>query len=224
MEGERYWTAGELSGRLDGLLEPRRGYYSTAKRILDVILGGLLLVAALPTLGVAALLIWAADGRPVLFVQRRVGKGGAEFDMYKLRTMVVDGRDHLHGAPPDAQINLVYHKTREDPRVTRLGRVLRRFSIDELPQLFNVLRGEMSLVGPRPELPALVREYEPWQLRRLSVPQGITGWWQVTGRSDRPMHLNTSSDLYYVHNRCLRLDAEILLRTVWVVLSGCGAY
>ena len=109
-------------------------------------------------------------------------------------------------------------------RVTRLGRLLRRSSLDELPQLFNVLQGDMSLVGPRPELPDRVTEYEPWQRQRFTVPQGMTGWWQVNGRSERPMHLNTEDDLYYVQHYSVLLDIYILLRTVGVVLGGKGAF
>ncbi len=105
-----------------------------------------------------------------------------------------------------------------------MGRFIRRTSIDELPQLFNVLKGDMSLVGPRPEMPWLVEQYEPWQRKRFSVPQGITGWWQVNGRSERLMHLNTEQDLYYIQHYSLWLDIQILWRTVSVVLRGKGAY
>ena len=116
------------------------------------------------------------------------------------------------------------HKSVDDPRVTRVGRVLRRTSLDELPQIFNILVGEMSLIGPRPEIPYLVDMYEPWQRKRFAVPQGLTGWWQVNGRSDKPMHLHTEDDLYYVQNYSLLLDLKILLKTILVVLRGSGAY
>ncbi|MBI3361009.1 MAG: sugar transferase, partial [Chloroflexi bacterium] len=116
------------------------------------------------------------------------------------------------------------YKTPDDTRVTRMGRFLRRTSLDELPQLFNVLKGEMSLVGPRPEMQFIVEGYEPWQRGRLAVPPGITGWWQVSGRSNLPMHLNTQYDLYYIRNYSLWLDLMILWKTVGVVIRGQGAY
>jgi lipopolysaccharide/colanic/teichoic acid biosynthesis glycosyltransferase len=115
-------------------------------------------------------------------------------------------------------------KAPNDRRVTRVGRLLRRTSLDELPQFFNVVKGEMSLVGPRPEQLFIVEQYEPWQRQRLAVPPGITGWWQVSGRSDLPLHLNTDFDLYYIRNYSLWLDLLILWKTVWVVMAGRGAY
>jgi lipopolysaccharide/colanic/teichoic acid biosynthesis glycosyltransferase len=118
----------------------------------------------------------------------------------------------------------INHKSPDDPRVTRLGRILRHLSLDELPQLINVIKGEMSMVGPRPELPYLVENYKHWQRRRLTVPPGITGWWQINGRSERAMHLHTEDDIYYVENYSIWLDLRILIRTIWVVLIGKGSY
>ena len=123
----------------------------------------------------------------------------------------------------DADGNLI-HKTKDDPRVTRAGRLLRRLSLDELPQLFNILAGTISLVDPRPEMPYLGDQYQPWQRKRFAVPPGLTGWWQVNGRSDKPMHLHTEDDLYYIQNYSIWLDLQIIVRTIWVVLVENGSY
>lgn len=195
-----------------------------SKRVFDLSLGTLALLLALPLMAFSALMIYLEDGSPVIFRQKRVGRAGRLFEIYKFRTMVKDAeRLRLQVERRDRDGNLI-HKTRNDPRVTSVGRVLRRFSLDELPQLFNVLAGTMSLVGPRPELPSLVANYESWQHKRFAVPPGMTGWWQTHGRSDRPMHLHTEDDLYYVQNHTIWLDLQIILRTLWVVIVGKGAY
>jgi lipopolysaccharide/colanic/teichoic acid biosynthesis glycosyltransferase len=118
----------------------------------------------------------------------------------------------------------IFHKSPNDPRITNYGKVLRRLSLDELPQLINVLKGEMSLVGPRPELPYLVEKYKRWQRRRLTVPPGMTGWWQVNGRSERVMHLHTEDDIYYIDNYSIWLDLRILVRTAWTIIIGRGSF
>jgi len=136
------------------------------------------------------------------------------FTMYKFRTMSKDAEERQDEIiERDAQGNIV-HKHADDPRVTRVGHFLRRTSMDELPQLFNVLKGDMSLVGPRPEMPWLVEMYEPWQRRRFEVPQGLTGWWQVTRDVDSLMHLRVEDDLYYIRNYSTFLDIRILILTV----------
>jgi len=199
-------------------------YQRMTKRAFDLAVTLLLAVPAGLLMGLIALAVVIDSGRPVFYRQKRVGENGRLFDMVKFRTMAPNA-DRLAGQVErrDANGNLI-HKRRDDPRVTRVGRFLRRTSLDELPQLINVARGEMSLVGPRPEMPFLVEKYEPWQRKRFAVPQGMTGWWQVNGRSDRPMHLNTEDDLYYVQHYSIWLDLQILLKTVWVVLRGKGAY
>ncbi|MGB3713292.1 MAG: sugar transferase, partial [Candidatus Promineifilaceae bacterium] len=161
---------------------------------------------------------------PVLFKQRRVGENGRLFTMYKFRSMIDGAQDMQHKLTETNEQGEILFKSEGDPRITRVGRFMRRTSLDEIPQLINVLKGDMSLVGPRPELPWLVDFYKPWQRKRFAVPQGITGWWQINGRSDRPMHLHTADDLYYIQNYSVWLDLYILFKTVLVVLRGTGAY
>lgn len=209
-----------ISLRESALTEAQR----TLKRLFDIFASGLLLVLLSPVLGIIALLVKLESPGPVFFLQERIGQHGQRFKMIKFRSMYQDAEQRWQEvARRDANGNLV-HKVSDDPRVTRIGRKLRRTSLDELPQLINVLRGEMSLVGPRPEMPYIAAEYEPWQWQRFRVPPGITGWWQVNGRSDRPMHLHTDDDLYYIQNYSFWLDMRILLKTVGVVLRGHGAY
>jgi exopolysaccharide biosynthesis polyprenyl glycosylphosphotransferase len=200
------------------------GYQRLVKRIFDIIACIIWLVVALPVMALISVAIILEDGRPVFFRQKRVGENGRLFTMMKFRTMVKNAEE-LRGAveTKDADGNVV-HKVKHDPRVTRVGWFLRRFSMDELPQIFNILGGSMSLVGPRPEMPYLVEKYQPWQRKRFAVPPGLTGWWQVTGRSDKPMHLHTEDDLYYIQNYSIWLDIQILIRTIWVVLIGKGSY
>ncbi|HJW91414.1 MAG TPA: sugar transferase [Anaerolineales bacterium] len=199
-------------------------YQRTVKRIFDIVISLLLLALAMPLLLTISLAIRLDSHGPVLLRQKRVGENGRVFEMLKFRTMVANAEELSHLAEHYDEAGRVIHKQAGDPRITRIGRLLRRLSLDELPQLFNVLKGEMSLVGPRPELPYLVDQYEPWQRKRFAVPQGMTGWWQINGRSDRPMHLNTEDDLYYVQNYSILLDLQIMFKTVWVVLRGKGAY
>lgn len=194
------------------------------KRIFDIFVTSLILIPALPLMGLIALAIWLDDGAPVFFNQKRAGENGRVFTVYKFRTMVRDAEKMRHMVEQVDEQGRLIHKRRGDPRITRVGVFLRKFSLDELPQFFNVIRGTMSLVGPRPELPYLVEKYEPWQRKRFAVPQGITGWWQIHGRSDKPMHLHTEEDLYYIQNYSIWLDIQILVQTFWIVLRGKGAY
>ncbi len=193
--------------------EDARPFYAPLKRAFDLTGALVALVLTAPLLLWTALRIKLDSPGPVLFRHTRVGRDGAPFEMYKFRTMQA-------GTPPQA----VAPRDVSDPRVTRYGHWLRATSIDELPQLINVLRGEMSLVGPRPEMPFIVETYDDWQARRLAVEPGITGLWQILGRKDLPMHENLQYDFYYIRNRSLGLDASILLRTFGAVLSRRGAY
>jgi lipopolysaccharide/colanic/teichoic acid biosynthesis glycosyltransferase len=187
----------------------KRGF-QTVKRWMDVAgsLAGLA-VTGLLYLPIAVAIKVDSPG-PVVYSQERVGKDERPFKVYKFRTMHVDSCGH--GLKPGP----------EDERVTRVGRFLRRSSLDELPQFLNVFRGEMSLVGPRPEQWAFKAHYQDWQRRRFEVKPGLTGWWQVNGRK-QPMHQHIDEDIYYVDHYCLSLDLKILLRTFMAVLNGHGA-
>ncbi len=192
-----------------------------AKRAFDVV-GSLTILALIWPL-LLGLMVWIKrhDGGPALFRQTRVGREGEEFICLKLRSMSVDAEERL---PELEARDHVLFKNRNDPRVTRPGRFIRRFSLDELPQLWNVVRGEMSLVGPRPPLPSEVEQYEDDTLRRLNVLPGMTGLWQVSGRSDLSWEDTVRLDLYYVDNWSMIQDVLILARTVTAVLASRGAY
>ena len=185
--------------------------YAVVKRGLDLTLAVAVALVSTPLgLGIAVAVRRDTPGS-VLFRQQRVGRGGRPFMMYKFRSMTVESP--TFGPKPERM---------DDERVTRVGRFLRRTSLDELPQLLNVLRGEMSLVGPRPEQPFLVERYETWERERLTVLPGMTGWWQVNGRK-QPMHEHVEEDLFYVRNRSLWLDLRILVLTVVAVFRMNGA-
>jgi lipopolysaccharide/colanic/teichoic acid biosynthesis glycosyltransferase len=179
-------------------------------RALDVALAAASLAATSPLLAVAAIAIKLEDGGPVLYRQMRVGKDGVDFELLKLRTMVVGAERQGSG----------WAVNRGDPRITRVGRVLRRLSLDELPQLWNVVRGDMSLIGPRPTLRYQVETYDARQRRRLDVKPGLTGWAQVRGRTALPWAERIELDVWYVENRSPRVDVEILLRTPPALFSG----
>jgi lipopolysaccharide/colanic/teichoic acid biosynthesis glycosyltransferase len=161
---------------------------------------------------------------PVLFRQRRIGLRGRPFTMVKFRTMRTGADSDVETLRAEHRVSDVMFKMKDDPRVTRVGRWLRRFSLDELPQLFNVIRGDMSLVGPRPALPEEVAKYEDWHLDRLEVPPGITGLWQISGRADLSFDECVQLDLFYIENWSLAYELFILGKTIPVLLSRRGAY
>jgi len=183
-------------------------------RLADLALASLGLLAGAPILAVAAVAIRLTSPGPVLYRQMRVGRNGDAFEVYKLRTMRM-GADPVGVGTPVLE---------GDPRVTRVGRLLRRFSFDEVPNLVNVLRGEMAIVGPRPTLAAQVKLYTPRQRRRLEVKPGLTGWAQVNGRAGIPWEERIELDVWYVDNRSPRLDLEIVGRTIRMLASGHGLY
>ena len=208
-----------------GLKEPViDGVDRVIKRIFDLVVASVSLLLLWPVMLVIAIAIKLDSPGPVILKQERVGENGQIFKVYKFRSMVQDADKLLDKVIIRTEDGTIIHKRKDDPRVTRVGRFIRRTSLDELPQLFNVLKGDMSMVGPRPELPFIVQNYETWQHKRFAVPPGITGWWQISGRSDKPMHLHTEDDLYYISHYSPLLDLQILIKTIGVVIRGKGAY
>lgn len=194
------------------------------KRLVDIALTAATLIALWPVFLAVAVAIKIDSPGPVLFSQVRVGQNGRPFKVYKFRSMHHDAEDHLPHLNGLNQASGPLFKIHDDPRRTRVGRLLRRLSLDEFPQLINVFRGEMSWVGPRPALPGEVEKYEPWHRQRLDVPQGMTGLPQISGRSDLNFDEVCLLDIYYIENWSLSLDLTILVRTIPQVLSGKGAY
>lgn len=201
-----------------------RGWSALLKRGIDIVVSAILvLLLAIPTL-IVAWLIRRDDDGPIFYRQTRIGQYGIEFEMIKFRTMVTDADAQREQVVEASGGDSRLYKDRHDPRITRTGVWLRRFSIDELPQIWNVLRGDMSFVGPRPPLPREVVEYQSWHQQRLLVRPGMTGLWQVSGRSDLSFDQMVRLDLYYAENWTPWLDAKIVLRTIPAVLFGRGAY
>jgi lipopolysaccharide/colanic/teichoic acid biosynthesis glycosyltransferase len=201
----------------------RGGYERVVKPVFDVVLAAVLLVLFLPVIAAVALAVRINLGKGVIYRQERVGQGGRAFTVLKFRTMRHDRRGEARGAAAgwDGPDRRIAHKREDDPRHTPVGRLLRKLSLDELPQLVNVLRGEMSIVGPRPELVGVVANYEHWQHRRHDVKPGLTGLWQVTVRGEgRLMYEDAAVDLEYVERVSARTDVSILVRTVPVLLFG----
>lgn len=194
------------------------------KRLIDIAgaAGGIVLLS--PVLLITALLIKLEDRGPIFFRQTRVGKWGKHFQMYKFRSMVMGADKMKDGLLDQNESGGVTFKMKQDPRITRVGRFIRKYSIDELPQLFNILKGDMSLVGPRPPVPREVAEYTLTDRRRLEVIPGLTCLWQVSGRSDINFEGQVRLDIQYLESRTLRGDIVLLLKTIPVVLSGRGAY
>ncbi|MDD3925684.1 MAG: exopolysaccharide biosynthesis polyprenyl glycosylphosphotransferase [bacterium] len=198
--------------------------YSRAKRLLDLLLSTSVLLLFSPLMLLTVLTIYLEDRGPILYRQTRVGMNGRFFNILKFRSMVPDADMRLHEVSHLNELDGPVFKIRNDPRITGVGRIIRKLSIDELPQLFNVLKGEMSLVGPRPPLPSEVEQYEDWQLRRLSVMPGITCIWQISGRNELNFDDWVRLDLQYIDNQSIWQDFKILLLTLPAVIRGRGAY
>lgn len=201
-----------------------RGWNLALKRAIDLFVSAITLLLLSPLIPLIAVMIKLESPGPALFRQMRMGRDGKPFTLYKFRSMRPEAEEAVSELHDLNEAEGVFFKIREDPRCTRVGRVLRRLSLDELPQMYNILRGEMSLVGPRPALPREVELYEEWHRRRLGVLPGLTGLWQVMGRSDLTFDEMVMLDLFYIENWSLWLDLKIILLTIPTVLSGKGAY
>jgi exopolysaccharide biosynthesis polyprenyl glycosylphosphotransferase len=198
------------------------GFQQTLKRGFDLVVGGMLLIACSPLMLACAAAVRLSSPGPALFQQVRVGQDGQEFTLHKFRSMVIDAERRLGGLRQRNEADGLLFKLRDDPRVTRVGRFLRAWSLDELPQLLDVLRGDMSLVGPRPPLPSEVAAYDAWVRNRLRVKPGLTGLWQVSGRHELSFQDYVRHDLFYVENWSLSMDLFILLKTMPAVLGRSG--
>lgn len=198
--------------------------YAVAKRTLDMVVASIILLLATPFMIVTALLIKLTSRGPVLFAQTRIGLGGKPFTCFKFRSMFADAEDRREDLLHLNELTGPVFKIKNDPRMTPIGRILRKFSLDELPQLFNVLRGEMSLVGPRPPVPCEVEQYGSRERMRLSVKPGLTCIWQVSGRSNISFERWIELDLIYIERMSLMLDIELLVKTVPAVITCRGAH
>ncbi len=208
----------------DSLVVERKRTFDILKRFLDIAVASLILLLVLPVIPVIVILIKLDSPGPVLFRQKRVGKDGREFDFFKFRSMHLGAENIIASLRPLSGVDGPVFKLKEDPRITCTGRFLRRSSLDELPQLLNVLKGDMSIVGPRPNLPSEVSQYLPWQKRRLDVTPGITCYWQIAGRSHIGFQEWMRLDLEYIRSRSLVTDIKIMLKTIPAVIARKGAY
>lgn len=198
--------------------------YHTVKRGFGILASGLALILLSPLFLVLIVLIKKEDGGPAFYSQERIGKNEKPFKMWKFRSMIVNADKMVEQLEEQNEIDGAMFKIKDDPRVTKIGHTIRKYSLDELPQLWNVLKGDMSLVGPRPPLPMEVEDYTPYDKLRLTVMPGCTGLWQVTKRNDADFDEMVELDLEYINNSSLWFDFEILLKTVGVVIHPNSAY
>lgn len=210
--------------KLDPSKVKGRLVYHTVKRGFDILASGVALVLLSPLFGVLTVKIKKEDGGPAFYSQTRIGKNGKPFKMWKFRSMIVNADKMVEQLEEQNEIDGAMFKIKDDPRVTKIGHVIRKYSLDELPQLWNVLKGDMSLVGPRPPLPSEVEEYTDYDKLRLTVTPGCTGLWQVTKRNDADFDEMVELDLEYINKSSLWFDFKILLKTVGVVIHPNSAY
>ena len=210
--------------KLDPSKVKGRLVYHTVKRGFDILASGVALVLLSPLFGVLTVKIKKEDGGPAFYSQTRIGKNGKPFKMWKFRSMIVNADKMVEQLEEQNEIDGAMFKIKDDPRVTKIGHVIRKYSLDELPQLWNVLKGDMSLVGPRPPLPMEVADYTDYDKLRLTVTPGCTGLWQVTKRNDADFDEMVELDLEYINKSSLWFDFKILLKTVGVVIHPNSAY
>lgn len=201
-----------------------RIFYRVVKKLADRILSAIALIILSPVFLIVSFLIKREDRGNVFYVQKRVGRNGKIFDMYKFRSMINDADKRIDKLVDQNEVDGAMFKMKNDPRVTHVGRIIRKYSIDELPQLLNVLRGDMALVGPRPPLEREVDEYTDYDMQRLMVTPGCTGLWQVTGRNSVGFHEMVELDIEYIQKSSLVFDIGILIRTVWIMIRPNDAY
>lgn len=206
--------------------ESTRGFsfYEVIKRVIDVVCSFVGVLVLSPLFVVIAIIIKFTSKGPVFFSQKRVGRDGKEFKMYKFRSMVVNAEELKEKLAAQNEMSGPMFKMKDDPRVTKVGKFIRKTSIDELPQLFNVLKGDMSLVGPRPSLPKEVAQFEDWMYRRLEVKPGLTCYWQVSGRNNIDFEDWMKLDIKYVDERSTWIDIKLIFKTVWVLFGDKNAH
>ena len=199
-------------------------FYEVVKRLIDVVCSFLGVLVLSPLFIIIAIIIKTTSKGPVFFSQKRVGKNGKEFDMYKFRSMVVNAEELKEKLAAQNEMSGPMFKMKDDPRVTKVGKFIRKTSIDELPQLWNVLKGDMSLVGPRPSLPKEVAQFEKWMYKRLEVKPGLTCYWQVSGRNNIDFEDWMKLDIKYVEERSTWIDIKLIFKTVGVLFGDKNAH
>ena len=220
---ERLQLDKENSLEIQVINKENRLMYDASKRLMDILLSFLGLIIVSPIMLIVAILIKLESSGPVIFSQKRVGLNGKEFNMLKFRSMVQNAEELKERLRKQNEMSGPMFKIKEDPRVTKVGRFIRKTSIDELPQLINILKGEMSLVGPRPSLPKEVAKFEPWMLERLKVKPGLTCYWQVSGRNNIDFEDWMKLDIKYVKDRNLVLDIKLIFKTFFVLFGDKNA-
>ena len=201
----------------------RNNIYQISKRVLDIMGSIIGLILTTPIFIIVALAIRIESKGNIIFTQKRVGLNGKEFNMYKFRSMVVNAEDLKEKLKDNNEMSGPMFKMKDDPRITKIGKFIRKTSIDELPQLFNILKGEMSFVGPRPSLPNEVKEFEDWMIKRLCVKPGLTCYWQVMGRNNIDFEEWMKLDIKYINDRSFCLDIKLILKTVFVLFGDKNA-